>query len=179
MKFKSSMQLSAVIFLMSCGGGPKEITRGHWFDSNAKEDNPNICIMKVEDGQERNGEIAHGSGSYAQFEFVGAFQSIGITAVASRETSLESALEFAKSINCHYVLTLKIVEWENNATEWTGNPDAASINADLYLVKTGKLVANYYGRKRGTYSSMGPAKPDRFVPQISGDIIEDMFSYLK
>jgi len=142
----------------------------------AGENDAVIVVGGMQSGNtKRLTQIASGTGKFVQSELRNQLLSRKIIAIPAETYDLKVGLDMAKNQNLTYVMKINIIEWENNATEWTGEPDVASVNADLYATKTGYLVATASQKEAGSQAAITSGKPDRFVPTMITGLLNTLF----
>ena len=101
----------------------------------------------------------------------------GIKIGVTEESAVAGATAAAKAKGLAYVLKIVITHWEENATEWSGKPDAVAASAELYDATSGELVAVASHSVKGSTSAMLARTPDRFYPEIADNILGRLFGW--
>ena len=71
-----------------------------------------------------------------------------------------------------------IVEWEDNVTEWSSNPDKLALSLELYEVSTKHLVASGGHRVAGqVFTLKSGQSPTRFLPEAADHSLAKIFGW--
>jgi hypothetical protein len=121
--------------------------------------------MRPEDGS-FEGKPHRESGRMALAEIRRALLQSGAEAtVAPTPESLDEALTAARAEKSTYVLTPKILHWEERATEWSGRPDRITMSYSLYDVATGQKLASSTISASSKWATFGGDHPEDLVPE--------------
>jgi hypothetical protein len=134
-----------------------------------------VVIVPLADGRERGGEVAAGSGSAVTAALRDSLLIRGMSPFVSDHRSFEEGLAQAKALGYQYVLKGEIIEWEDNATEWSGKPDSAGLSIEVYDL-TPTLVASGTHRVRSSSMAMTSKTPDRFIPELTKAVLDRAFA---
>jgi hypothetical protein len=123
--------------------------------------------MPVQDGIDKTEGQARGSGAALTGAFRDTLMSHGYVPTVGTGSSLEASLDEAQKMGFRYVLRGTITEWEDNVTEWSGNPDTAKVSVDLYDVATKEIVGGSTHRMVGSPVDLFHRSVDRFAPELA------------
>jgi hypothetical protein len=76
--------------------------------------------------------------------------------------NLEEALTSARSFAADYLVKPEIRVWEDNPTEWNGEPDVLDVDIEVFDVKSGKSVSRSLLKGKSRWMSLGD-KPERML----------------
>ena len=122
-------------------------------------------ILAVPDGKERGGDVAEGSGGRVAAAVRAGLVARGLSPMVSEHESLSDGAREGRELQYDFVLRVRITEWEDNATEWSGKADSGALSVELYDL-TPVLVSSASHRKRASMSAMSSNSPDRFIPEL-------------
>lgn len=136
-----------------------------------------VLIMPIADGVERKEGPAQGSGKAVMFALRDALLSHGFKAFISEIRNLQEAFVEASKLFCQYVLKGDITEWEDNATPWSGKPDAVSLSVEIYDSKKQECVGTVSHRVAGAPFDFLERTPDRFYPELADATLGPIFGW--
>lgn len=171
---------SLVVTLALLGSGCTAFhreTSGQWVPSESLAKDPSVVILPIADVVEKGEGPVGGSGA----EFTSAIRddllAHGVKVTMADSGSLRDGLETASSLDFLYVLKGAITQWEDNATEWSGNPDRAALTLELYGVSSKQLVASAGHKMNGSSGAFISLSPHRFVPEIVSHSLARLFGW--
>jgi hypothetical protein len=135
-----------------------------------------VLIIPIADGSERREGSAAGSGAAMTAAVRDALIAQGVTPLVSEVTTLAAAVDEARKLDYPYILKAVIIEWEDNATEWSGRPDTAALSAELYDASSATLLATATHREKASSMALISQSPDRFMPLIAKAIAAKFFA---
>jgi len=136
-----------------------------------------VYILAVPDGQQRRKGPAAGSGLAVGVGLRDALFAQGFPPLLGDGSDLEAGLDEAGRLGYDYVVRGSIVQWEDNATQWSGNPDAASLSVALYDVSRRELIATSTHAVAGTYGDYKARSTDRFIPELADHCLGALFGW--
>ena len=168
--------LLATTLLASCAGMQRQTT-GQWLAGNAIGQDRSVMLMRIPDAIEAGEGPAGGSGTGLMTVFRDELMQKGIKIGVTEESSVAGAAAAARTKGLAYVLKVVFTHWEENATEWSGKPDAVAASAELYDAATGDLVAVASHSVKGSTTALLAKTPDRFYPEIADNILGRLFGW--
>jgi len=130
-----------------------------------------VLLLPIPDGANTEDGIAPGSGAAMTADLRDRLLQRGMSPLVTEATSLEAAIQQAKSLGYEFVIKAVFTDWQDNATEWSARPDHAGVSAELYDAKTATLLATATHREKGSAISFVSQDPSRFYPIISNAVI--------
>lgn len=124
-----------------------------------------VLVLAAADGKERGGDVAAGSGRAVSAALRDGLIARGYAPLLTEQTSFAAAVSEARALGYDYVLKVTILEWEDNATEWSGRPDSAALSLELFDLSP-VLVATATHRKKAASMALLSGTPDRFLPEL-------------
>lgn len=79
---------------------------------------------------------------------------------------LDGGLAEAERLDYDYVVRAVLSRWEDNTTQWSGVPDAATLSVALYDARRRELVATATHSLEGSQGDYRARTPDRFIPEL-------------
>jgi hypothetical protein len=158
-----------VLALLAGGCALQRSTTGQWIQGRAFESQAVVAFVQIPPSGEANV-----SGVNAAIK-----ESLFKHGIKFRPTSTVPAQQFpaiAKETGAVYVLTGSVSEWEDNATEWSANPDRAALSLELYD-ENGTLIATGSHRLVGSTLAAAPLSPDRFIPELVDHALGRIFGW--
>ena len=133
--------------------------------------------MPIADGVERKEGPAQGSGKAVMIALRDALLSHGFKPIVGSMQNLQEAFAEALKMTCEYILKGEITEWEDNATPWSGKPDAVSLSVELYVSKSQELLGTVSNRVAGAPFDAWERTPDRFYPELADATLGPIFGW--
>jgi hypothetical protein len=130
-----------------------------------------VLLLPIADGGNSEDGVAPGSGAAMTAELRDKLLLRGMSPLVTEATSLQAAIEQARSLGYEFVIKALFIDWQDNATEWSARPDRAAVSAELYDVKTATLLATATDREKGSAMSFVSQDPSRFYPAISNAVL--------
>lgn len=174
----ASLRVSILFFgtlLLSCGttiqssGG---LSPGKSVDAKAK-----VLVLPLADANDKGGSTIGGSGGGTTAVIRDALIAHGYSPIVGDSKSLADAFGEAEKLAQTYVLKGSLINWEDNATEWSGRPDTAGISLELYDASSKSLVASGTQNIRASPSSFTPGSPDRFESALADLSLSRIFGW--
>ncbi len=121
--------------------------------------------------------IYYGSGEIAAQEVAAAISPyLSDTYTANKYEQLEVAMNSAIDGGYTHLVMLKILRWEDRATEWSGRPDQASVKVVIHDVATQKVIDSaVIGGKSGLFT-FGGDKPEDLLAEPMAEYAAKFFS---
>lgn len=126
-----------------------------------------IVIIPLPDAVDKGGTTIGGSGGATTGALRDALVAHGYSPVVGDSKTLADAFGEAEKLGCTYVLKGTLINWEDNATEWSARPDTAGISLELYAVASRSLAGSSTENIRASAISYTSGTPDRFVPALT------------
>jgi DNA-binding transcriptional regulator YiaG len=136
-----------------------------------------VFLMPTPDAVERGEGVVGGSGANVNAALRDQLLAHQVKVAPTEKKSLREAIEEAASAGYLYVLKSTLTEWEDNATEWSANPDKASLSLELYAVETKQLVATGTHRVVGGTLELLPKPTNRFIPELADHALAKVFGW--
>lgn len=138
---------------------------------------PSVLLMPTPDAVERGEGVVGGSGATANALLRDELMAHRVKVAPTEKTSVREALDEGRSAGYLYVLKSTLIEWEDNATEWSMNPDKAALSIELYAVETKEIVATAMHRVMGGTLELLPKPTNRFVPELVDHTLAKIFGW--
>lgn len=152
-------------------------TTGQWAPGQSLVQNPSVVIVPLADVVEQGEGPVAATGA----EFTSAIRdnllSHGVKVTVADGTALKDAFDSAATLGYAYVLKGAILQWEDNATEWSGKPDRAGLSLELYNVASRQLVASAAHNMNGSSMALASLSPHRFVPELVDQSLGRIFGW--
>lgn len=137
-----------------------------------------VLIMRLPDVVQKGEGTVGGSGEAVAAAIRDDLMRHGYAVVTSDKTALSDAFSEAMALEASYVLRGAITEWEDNATEWSSNPDKLSVSLELYGAARRELVATGGHRVVGQPATLVSGQtPMRFVPETADHSLARVFGW--
>src|SRR5262245_5943975 len=95
-----------------------------------------ILAGAIPDGSGEDG-VVPGSGSLMTQEVRKWLLRDGLSVISSGKSDQDAVMEEAKTRGASFVLVGRIPKWEDNATNWSRDPDTSSVALEVYRVSDG------------------------------------------
>jgi hypothetical protein len=125
-----------------------------------------VFLLAVPDGVERRGGVAAGSGLAVAVGLRDALFAKGFQSLQGDSADLDMGLAEAERLGYDYVVRAAITQWEDNTTQWSGVPDAATLSVALYDARRRALIATSNHTVEGSVGDYRARTPDRFIPEL-------------
>jgi len=136
-----------------------------------------VFVLAVPDGQQRKKGPAAGSGLAVAVGLRDALFAQGFPPLLGDGSDLEAGLAEGSRLGYDYVLRASIVQWEDNATQWSGNPDMATLSVALYDIDRRELIATSSHSVEGSYGDYKARTTDRFIPELADHCLGALFGW--
>lgn len=175
-KIKWVLVLVLVAFIFGCATFQRK-TSGQWAPGQKLVQNPSVVIVPLQDVGEKGEEPVGGIGAEFTSSIRDNLLSHAIKVTVADGRALKDAYDSAASLGYIYVLKGAITQWQDNATEWSGNPDRAGLSLELYDVASRQLVASASHNINGSGVALASLSPYRFVPEIVDQTLARIFGW--
>jgi hypothetical protein len=165
----------ASILLIGCGTAVQ--SSGGVVPGQTVQQKSKLLILPLADAVDKGGSTLGGSGGGTTAAVRDALVAHGYAPVVGDSRSLADAFLEAEKLGSTYVLKGSLVNWEDNATEWSARPDTAGISLELYDTSTKALVASSTENIRASTVSFTSGTPDRFIPQLTDLALSKIFGW--
>lgn len=134
--------------------------RSFTLDSKAK------TLLTIPDDRSYGNTVYKGSGSMVSGIVFAAF-SVKIMNIdlADRTQPFDAALNYARNNNYEYLISPKILHWEDRNAAWSGRPSKASIRVIIVDVKTGDMIESAIIDARSSSWRMTDPAPEDALPK--------------
>lgn len=136
-----------------------------------------VFLLAVPDGQERREGAAVGSGLAVAVAMRDALFAQGFPPLQGDGSDLDAGLAEAERLGYDYVLRAVLTRWEDNTTQWSGVPDAATLSVALYDVRRRELMATATHSLEGSQGDYRARTPDRFIPELVDYCLGSLFGW--
>lgn len=176
---KTHVALIAVTAALACTGcmAAQRLTTGGIVPGKQILQGSKILVLPVADGVEREDGPAAGSGMAVTSAIRDALIAHGVAVVVLDTGQVSEPAERATAAGCRYYLKGSIPEWEDNATEWSGKPDAAALSLELFEADTRELAGSSSHRVASSTGQGFSRRPDRFVPELVDHTLGKLFGW--
>ena len=130
-----------------------------------------VLLLPIPDGGNSEDGMAPGSGAAMTADLRDKLLQRGMSPLVTEATTLQAAIEQARTLGNEFLIKAVFTDWQDNATEWSGRPDRAAVSAELYDAKSATLLATATDREKGSAISLVSQDPSRFYPVISNSIL--------
>lgn len=173
---KSSIVLATVV-LACLGCGTAVQSSGGVANGKAISPAAKIVIVPLPDAIDKGGNTIGGSGGASTGAIRDALVAHGYSPIVGDSKTLADAFTEAERLSYTYVLKGVLINWEDNATEWSGRPDTAGLSLELYDVSSKSLAASSTENIRASAISYTSGTPDRFVPALTDLSLSRIFGW--
>lgn len=136
-----------------------------------------VFVLAVPDAQQRREGVAAGSGLAVAVGLRDALFAQGFPPLLGDSSDLDAGLAEAGRLGYDYLVRGNIVQWEDNATQWSMNPDIATLSVALYDVSRRELVATCTHTVEGSPGDYRSRTTDRFIPELADHCLGTLFSW--
>lgn len=169
---------SAVAAVIALGCATTRSTTGQLVPGAKVAPASRVLIMRLPDVVEKGEGIVGGTGEAVTAAIRDDLMAHGYSVMTSDKRALPDAFGEAAPLEATYVLRGAIAEWQDNATEWSSNPDKAALSLELYEVSTKQLVATGGHRVAGQALTLATGQtPMRFVPELADHSLAKIFGW--
>lgn len=156
------MRTLLILVLIVCLAGCGQRATGGLLPGRSFPPSSRVLVTRANDGQELDHPTAKGSGAAVTAAVRdGLIQRHFIPTLADDSPLREQAA--AK--RCPFILAVSIVEWEDNATVWSGHPDHLAISLELTKADDGDLVATVSQFSKSSWLTIIPGSPADLIPK--------------
>lgn len=136
-----------------------------------------VYLLAVPDGQERRDGVSAGSGLAVAVALRDALFAQGFPPLQGDSADLDAGLTEAERLGYDYVLRAVLTRWEDNTTQWSGVPDAATLSVALYDTRRRELIATATHSVEGSQGDYKARTPDRFIPELVDSCLGSLFGW--
>jgi hypothetical protein len=136
-----------------------------------------VLIVPLADAVDKGGSTIGGSGGAMTAAVRDALVAHAFAPVVGDSKTLADAFVEAEKLQMTYVLKGTLINWEDNATEWSARPDTAGVSIELYKVSSKSLAGSTTENVRASALSFTPGTPDRFVPELVDKSLSRIFGW--
>jgi hypothetical protein len=96
------------------------------------------------------------------------------TKMGRQPETLEKAINSASAEACDFLILPTIRMWEDNPTEWNGEPDDLKIEVETVDLKTKETVSRVLLSSKSKWATFGD-KPEEMLPEIAAPFAKTLF----
>jgi hypothetical protein len=170
-----AMTVATILCFVHCGTAVQStggVVSGISIEPQAK-----VLIVPFGDAVDKGGSTVGGSGGAMTAAVRDALVTHGFSPVVGDSKTLADSFVEADKLQMTYVLKGTLINWEDNATEWSGRPDTAGVSIELYRVSAKSLAGSTTENVRASALSFTPGTPDRFVPELVEKSLSRIFGW--
>ncbi|HJW33286.1 MAG TPA: DUF4823 domain-containing protein [Holophagaceae bacterium] len=167
MRLMSSISIAAIMFGFVGCAMPISITTGQVMPGYQIPTNSKFVVLNIPDGHERGQDPTFGSGQAMVSSLKEQLMIHGCTVTSVDSKDLSDGFKEAERLGYTHVFKGTFTHWEDNATEWSSNPDRATFSLELFDLQDKRLVASSTHQKQSSGAAMFSASPTRFVPELA------------
>lgn len=104
----------------------------------------------------------------------GAFRKYGPVTMGRQPERLETAMASAKASQCFYLVKPTIRMWEDNPTEWNGEPDDLEIEIEIFAVANSESLARANLKGKSKWATFGD-HPEDMLPGFIEPYAAELF----
>ena len=131
--------------------------------------------------------VTPADGIYGGQPYAGSGQTVAVTVKNSLEpytsnalrgpgvSTLDEAVDAAKTKNCDYVLIPIITHWEDRTTEWSGKADRLAIHVEIYRVTDKTEITNVDISSKSSWFTLGGDHPQDLLKKPIDEFISTLF----
>lgn len=164
-----------VVLLLGCGTAVQ--SSGGLVPRTTIEPRAKVLVLPFADAIDKGGSTIGGSGGAVTAAIRDALVAHSFAPVVGDSKTLADGFGEAEKLHLGYVLKGTLVNWEDNATEWSGRPDTAGLSVEIYTVSSRSLAGSATENIRASALSFTPGTPDRFVPQLVDTALGRIFKW--
>jgi hypothetical protein len=130
-----------------------------------------VLILAVADAKERGGgEVVGGTGSRVAGAIRDALAQRGFQPFISDHAAMAEGIKEAKELGYSHIVRCVVTEWEDNATEWSGKPDAVGLSLEVFNLDV-VMVSSASHREKSSVMAIKSATPDRLLPKAIAAVL--------
>lgn len=135
-----------------------------------------VYVAVPEPGRDEE-RVYEASGFQTAQAFTKAIGELGKVKMGRAVENLDAAIASARADNCNYVLIPRIQIWEDNPTEWNGEPDDLQIDAELVTVDTKETISRVLLTGKSPWASVKADKPEAMLAGMAAPYARKLFGY--
>jgi hypothetical protein len=174
---KSLAFATAAIGLLTLACGTTVQSSGGLAPGKAVQPKSKVLVVPLTDAVDKGGHTIGGSGGATTAAIRDALVAHGFAPVVGDSRTLADAFAEAEKLGSTYVLKGSLINWEDNATEWSGRPDTAGLSLEVYDVASKALIGSSTENIRASVISYTAGSPDRFAPQLTDLALAKIFGW--
>lgn len=133
---------------------------------------PSFVVLAIADGQEHGQAPAGGTGREIQFLLLSRVMAFGFQANPSQSQDVNVAFAEGDRLGFTHVLKGTFTHWEDNATEWSGNPDRISFMVEVYAVDGRRFLGTVSRSAEGSVLAATNESTSRFLKELAIGTLE-------
>lgn len=158
--------LILIVGLLACAR-PKSITTGQVMPGYQIPATSRYVVLNIHDGQERGQDPTYGSGQAMVSALKEQLMSHGCTVTSIESKELSEGFKEAERLGYTHILKGVFTHWEDNATEWSMNPDRATFSLEVFDRQDKRLVASASHQRQSSGAALFSSSPTRFIPELA------------
>jgi hypothetical protein len=174
---KAALRLVGASSILLIGCGTALQSSGGVVPGKAVQPHSKIVLIAFPDAIDKGGSTIGGSGGATTAAVRDALVAHAYSPIVGDSKTLSDAFAEAEKLGYSYVLKGSLINWEDNATEWSMRPDTAGLSLELYDVGSKSLVASSTENVRASYISYTAGSPDRFAPALADLALGRIFGW--
>jgi hypothetical protein len=160
--------ISIIIIFFSFGcATPKNITTGQVMPDYRFPKDLKYVVIDILDGQERGQSPSYGSGQAMVSALIEELMKHGYSVTSIPSKDLSDGFKEAERLGYSHVAKGVFTHWEDNATEWSSNPDRVIFSLEIFAVKDHRLVGSSTHQIEASGFALFSASPTRFIPELA------------
>jgi hypothetical protein len=172
---KAALCLVSVLFIWGCAHTYEQIKVG---DSAARpklKSDGSAYILVPEDGKYGT-HTYPGSGATTARAIRAAFEKhVNRVVLAPEKENPEIALIKARNQGFTYLVRPMILQWDERATEWVGNPDKVEIKVVVMDAATENVIASVVIKGKSGWPTLGGDHPEDLLPEPIDTYVASLF----
>ena len=136
-----------------------------------------VLLIPLGDAIDKGGKTIGGSGGAVTGALRDNLLAHGASPATADSKTLADALIEAQKLSYNYVLKGSLINWEDNATEWSGRPDTAGVTIEVYDTNTREMLGSATENVRASIVSYTAGSPDRFAPALADLALSKVFGW--
>lgn len=165
----------ALLALMACAD-THTLTRSQHAQVAAMLDRQASAYVAVTTDGRYGDTVYFGSGAMTAQSVASAFAPyLSKIITGTKPEDLDQALSSARSGRFRYLLYPQILHWEDRATEWSAQPDRATIKLSLFSTDSGAMIDSAIIEGKSGLATFGGDHPQDLLPKPLGQYAASLF----
>lgn len=164
-----------VLFGVCACTGPRHNTRGALLAGFTIPPHPSVLLVGVADAQTPGHDPAASTGASITAALRDQLIEHGVAVTVADAST--SARPESRRAGGPLVLRGQFTLWEDNATEWSGNPDRATFSIELLDPATSQVVGVATHEVQASSTAWTALHPTRFIAELAGATLSRLFGW--